>query len=224
MSTEAEKLLVKQIRQGDPQAWERLINLYEGRLLAFAVRRVRDRSAAEDIIRRRSSATGTRCRASTKRELQTYLFTIASYKVTDHLRPHRSRPAAGERRPADGRAADDRQRAASAWPVTSESSWSRRPSPRRSKQMIDQWRDKNSSAPVLELLFVKGWANQDVAKLLNERAAGGELPVRGSEEAVRTRPGRRPAGGRVPRVERGRCRGGLSDARGRVIAPSSPPD
>ena len=37
MSTEAEKLLIKQIRQGDQQAWERLINLYEGRLLAFAV-------------------------------------------------------------------------------------------------------------------------------------------------------------------------------------------
>jgi RNA polymerase sigma-70 factor, ECF subfamily len=50
MSSEAERLLIQQIRQGDPHAWERLINLYEGRLLAFAVRRVRDRAAAEDIV------------------------------------------------------------------------------------------------------------------------------------------------------------------------------
>ena len=36
------------------------------------------------------------------------------------------------------------------------------------KQMIDQWRDKGEFAriQVLELLFVKGWANKDVAKLL----------------------------------------------------------
>ncbi len=34
--------------------------------------------------------------------------------------------------------------------------------------MIDQWRDKGEFAriQVLELLFVKGWANKDVAKLL----------------------------------------------------------
>src|SRR5262249_28944943 len=50
MSTEAEKVLIKQIRRGDQTAWERLINLYEGRLMAFAVRRVRDRAAAEDIV------------------------------------------------------------------------------------------------------------------------------------------------------------------------------
>src|SRR5919206_5010326 len=87
MSTEAERLLIKQIRQGDPQAWERLINLYEGRLLAFALRRVRDRAAAEDIVQ--ESFIGflnSLPNFDDKRELQTYLFTIASHKLTDHLR------------------------------------------------------------------------------------------------------------------------------------------
>jgi RNA polymerase sigma-70 factor (ECF subfamily) len=36
------------------------------------------------------------------------------------------------------------------------------------RQMIDHWRDKGEFVriQVLELLFVKGWANKDVAKLL----------------------------------------------------------
>lgn len=36
------------------------------------------------------------------------------------------------------------------------------------RQMIDQWREKGEFAriQVLELIFVKGWANKDVAKLL----------------------------------------------------------
>src|SRR3954447_11576362 len=87
MSTEAEKLLIKQIRQGDERAWERLINLYEGRLLAFAVRRVRDRSAAEDIVQETFVGfLNSLPNFDDKRELQTYLFTIASHKLTDHLR------------------------------------------------------------------------------------------------------------------------------------------
>ena len=94
MSTEAEKLLVKQIRQGDERAWERLINLYEGRLLAFAVRRIRDRAAAEDIVQETFVGfLNSLPNFDEKRELQTYLFTIASYKVTDHLRRSGRRPA-----------------------------------------------------------------------------------------------------------------------------------
>ena len=93
MSTEAERLLVQQIRAGDPQAWERLINLYEGRLLAFAVRRVRDRAAAEDIVQETFIGfLNSLPNFDEKRELQTYLFTIASYKVTDHLRRTGRRP------------------------------------------------------------------------------------------------------------------------------------
>src|SRR5687768_18457826 len=87
MSTEAEKVLIKQIRQGDAQAWERLINLYEGRLLAFAVRRVRDRSATEDVVQETFVGfLNSLPNFDDKRELQTYLFTIASHKLTDHLR------------------------------------------------------------------------------------------------------------------------------------------
>src|SRR4051812_9399675 len=35
MPSDSDRLLIQQIRQGDPRAWETLISRYEGRLLAF---------------------------------------------------------------------------------------------------------------------------------------------------------------------------------------------
>lgn len=173
MSTEAEKLLIKQIRTGDERAWERLINLYEGRLLAFAVRRVRDRASAEDIVQDTFIGFLTSLpNFDEKRELQTYLFTIASYKITDYLRRSGRRPAqtgdeAAERMSEES---DDRQRAASSMARSRERVELESNAIARSlKQMIDQWWDKNDFVriQVLELLFVKGWANKEVAQFLN---------------------------------------------------------
>src|SRR5256885_800006 len=50
MSSEADRLLITQIRQGDPGAWETLIARYEGRPLAFVERRLHDRSTSEDVV------------------------------------------------------------------------------------------------------------------------------------------------------------------------------
>src|SRR5436309_11021874 len=87
MPSDSDRLLVQQIRQGDPRAWEHLIGRYEGRLLAFVHRRLRDRSASEDVVQ--ETFVGflhSLPNFDDNRELQTYLFTIASYKLTDHLR------------------------------------------------------------------------------------------------------------------------------------------
>src|SRR5947209_1779236 len=87
MSSETDRLLVRQIRQGDSRAWEQLIARYEGRLLAFVDRRIHDRTASEDIVQ--ESFVGflnSLPNFDENRELQTYLFTIASYKLTDYLR------------------------------------------------------------------------------------------------------------------------------------------
>src|SRR6201998_2524278 len=87
MSTESDRLLVQQIRQGDARAWEHLIARYEGRLLAFIHRRLRDRSASEDVVQETFIGfLNSLPNYDETRELQTYLFTIASYKLTDHLR------------------------------------------------------------------------------------------------------------------------------------------
>src|SRR5580658_8652011 len=87
MSSESDRILVQQIRQGDPRAWEHLIARYEGRLLAFVQRRLRDRAASEDVVQETFVGfLNSLPNFDERRELQTYLFTIASHKLTDHLR------------------------------------------------------------------------------------------------------------------------------------------
>src|SRR5438309_11978382 len=87
MASEGDRLLIQQIRQGDQRAWEDLIARYEGRLLAFVERRLRDRSASEDVVQETFIGfLNSLPNFDERRELQTYLFTIASHKLTDHLR------------------------------------------------------------------------------------------------------------------------------------------
>lgn len=173
MSTEAEKLLIKQIRNGDQRAWERLVDLYEGRLIAFAVRRVRDRSAAEDIVQEAFIGFWNSVHHfDEKRELQTYLFTITSYKITDHLRRTGRRPAQTGDEAAEqmADASDDKQRAASSLARSRERvELESNVISRGLRQMLDTWRSKGdySRIQALELIFVKGWANKEVAKFLN---------------------------------------------------------
>ena len=82
-----EKLLVDSIRAGDTNAWQQLIDRFEGRLLAFVGSRLLDRSHAEDIVQETfvgflNSLPNFDC----QRPLESYLFSIAAYKLTDHLR------------------------------------------------------------------------------------------------------------------------------------------
>src|SRR3989440_5695794 len=87
MSSETDRLLIQHIRRGDEQAWQQLIARYEGRLLAFVERRLHDRSTSEDVVQETFIGfLNSLPNYDETRELQTYLFTIASYKLTDHLR------------------------------------------------------------------------------------------------------------------------------------------
>src|SRR5712692_2531840 len=87
MSSNSDRFLIQQIRQGDQRAWQTLITRYEGRLLAFVDRRLHDRSASEDIVQETFIGfLNSLPNFDESRELQTYLFSIASHKLTDHLR------------------------------------------------------------------------------------------------------------------------------------------
>src|SRR5947199_3096327 len=87
MSSDTDRLLIQQSRQGDTRAWDDLIARYEGRLLAFVDRRLHDRAASEDVVQETFIGfLHSLPNYDDKRELQTYLFTIASHKLTDHLR------------------------------------------------------------------------------------------------------------------------------------------
>src|ERR1043165_667806 len=172
MSSESDRLLVQQIRQGDTRAWELLIARYEGRLLAFVQRRLRDRAASEDVVQ--ESFIGflnSLPNYDESRELQTYLFTIASYKLTDQLRRAGRHPM---QHVSDG-ANDilhqkvDPHKAASSVARSHERKDLESEAVARSlTTLLDQWRDQGEyvRVKVLELLLVKGWANCDVAKFL----------------------------------------------------------
>src|SRR6266446_8938729 len=87
MPSESDRLMIEQIRAGDSRAWESLIARYEGRLLAFVERRLRDRAASEDVVQETFVGfLNSLPNFDERRELQTYLFTIASHKLTDYLR------------------------------------------------------------------------------------------------------------------------------------------
>src|SRR3954454_25299359 len=87
MASDSDRLLVQQIRAGDERAWQTLISRYEGRLMAYVHRRLRDRPASEDVVQETFVGfLNSLPNFDENRELQTYLFTIASYKLTDHLR------------------------------------------------------------------------------------------------------------------------------------------
>ena len=92
-TTDAEALLVRQVRAGDAQAWRQLIERYEGRLLAFVDSRLRDRAASEDVVQETFIGFLTSLpHYDEKRDMEAYLFSIAAHKLTDHLRKQGRRP------------------------------------------------------------------------------------------------------------------------------------
>jgi|ERR1051325_1938633 RNA polymerase sigma-70 factor (ECF subfamily) len=172
MSSESDRLLVQQIRDGDPRAWEHLIARYEGRLLAFVHRRLRDRAASEDVVQ--ETFVGflhSLPNFDDSRELQTYLFTIASYKLTDHLRKSGRHPVQYvSDGPSDALHVKlDSHKAASSVARSHERKDLESDAIARSlRALLDGWRQQGEygRVKVLELLFVKGWANRDVAAFL----------------------------------------------------------
>jgi RNA polymerase sigma-70 factor (ECF subfamily) len=172
MPSESDRLLIQQIRSGDMSAWEDLIARYEGRLLAFVERRLRDRAASEDVVQETFIGfLNSLPNFDERRELQTYLFTIASHKLTDHLRRQGRHPV----RTASDSPNDilhqqfDQQPGASSMARSHERRELENDAITRCLgQMIAQWREKGDLVrlKVLELLWVKGWANRDVAAFL----------------------------------------------------------
>ena len=86
-------LLVDQIRRGKPDAWTQLIAEFEGRLLSFVESRLRRRAASEDVVQETFIGFLTSLpNYDTARPLESYLFSIAAHKLTDHLRREGRRP------------------------------------------------------------------------------------------------------------------------------------
>jgi RNA polymerase sigma-70 factor (ECF subfamily) len=174
MPSESDRLLIQQIRAGDPKAWGQLIARYEGRLLAFADRRLRDRSASEDVVQETFIGfLNSLPNFDDRRELQTYLFTIAAHKITDHLRRTGRRPVQFASDGADElleQQQDHHFRPASSHARAGERE--RLETQALTNALIALLkphleRGDYARVQVLELLFVAGWPNRLVAKHLN---------------------------------------------------------
>jgi RNA polymerase sigma-70 factor (ECF subfamily) len=168
--SQAESLLIERIRSGDADAWSDLIDRYEGRLLAFAESRVGRRSVAEDIVQEAFVGFLTSLpNYDGRRPLESYLFSICAYKLTDHLRREGRRPAL----PFSAR--DDSQ---GPWDVPAHvrgASSIARSGERRDLEekaiveaiasQVDHLRKRGdwTKLKCVELLFLGGWANKDVA-------------------------------------------------------------
>ncbi|HBE66629.1 MAG TPA: RNA polymerase subunit sigma-70 [Planctomycetaceae bacterium] len=175
-SSAADQLLVEQISQGDDSAWETLIGRYEGRLLAFVESRLRNRSTSEDIVQETFVGfLNSLPNYDRRRPLESYLFSICAYKLTDHLRREGRRPAISLNQSAsDG--------SSSPWQIVSggvrgASSIARSGERKKLEEdaivealrsQVDKWKAKGDWTKLMciEMLFVLGASNKDTAAQL----------------------------------------------------------
>jgi RNA polymerase sigma-70 factor, ECF subfamily len=166
-------LLVEQIRNGKPEAWNALIGQYEGRLLSFVESRLRRRAASEDVVQETFIGFLTSLpNYDTRRPLESYLFSIAAHKLTDYLRREGRRPALplsstansggdwdlpGRARPASSIARSGERRGLEEEAIA-----------QGIAEQIAHWREKGDWQKIMcmELLFTRGTANKDAATML----------------------------------------------------------
>ncbi|WP_146390519.1 RNA polymerase sigma factor [Allorhodopirellula solitaria] len=174
----AEAALIDAIQAGDESAWRSLIDQYEGRLLAYVLRRLNDRSVSEDIVQ--ETLVGflvSLPNYDRRRRLENYLFSICGYKLTDHLRKTGRRPtlplygrgggtgSGGSELPIPGRARGASSIARSAERMELE----QRVVSAAIADQIDHWRESGNYTKLqaIELLFVAGRGNSEVAERLD---------------------------------------------------------
>ena len=172
-STEIDRQLIERIRSGDADAWTELIGRYEGRLLAFVDSRLSNRSASEDIVQEAFVGfLNSLPNYDGRRALESYLFSICAYKLTDHLRREGRRPAIPLSSGSDS---------SGQWLLTGNarpaSSIARSVERKRMEEdaiveaiaeQVEKWQDKSdwTKLKCIELLIVRGCANKSVAQTL----------------------------------------------------------
>ncbi|MGD9720705.1 MAG: RNA polymerase sigma factor [Pirellulales bacterium] len=168
----SDQLLVGRIRGGEPEAWNELIARFEGRLLAFVEGRLGRRTAGEDVVQETFLGFLTSLpNFEDSRPLESYLFSIAAHKLTDHLRREGRRPTLPM---AVGSSSSQWEPPDSARPVSSVMRSGERKHLEEGAivaalvEQIERLRSRGEwqKLACLELLFVRGCPNRDVAARL----------------------------------------------------------
>ena len=172
-----QQCLVDAIRAGDESAWQTVIDRYEGRLLAYVQRRLKDRNTSEDIVQ--ETFVGfliSLPNYDARRRLESYLFSICSYKLTDHLRASGRRPVL----PLVGRG-DAMEGSVGSIPIPGRgrvASSIARSAERQNleqevvadaiREQIERWRETENLVKLkaIEMIFVAGIGNVEVSERL----------------------------------------------------------
>lgn len=169
----ADKALIARIRSGDEAAWQECIDRFEGRLMAFALSRLGNRATAEDVVQETFVGFLTSLpNYDDDTPIENFLFAIAAHKLTDVLRREGRRPtlplmAESSSRP--GQEPAGRSRVASSLARSRERKSGEEAVVADCLQgLIEQWFQKGEweRLKCIELLFVQGRANKDVASRL----------------------------------------------------------
>jgi RNA polymerase sigma-70 factor, ECF subfamily len=182
--TEAEKYLLEQIRRGDSEAWEQLVQRYQGRLVAFARSRHLPDADAEDLVQETfvhflRGLPAFRAEAS----VETYLFVILRRRVVEHFRGRRLNACSlQDAPPGAGRDPDAREAGSSALLPGSEptASWYARRDEARDaarsalsaalRGLLDGMKEPRSAQPdfrdlqIVEMLFYAQQRNKNIAR------------------------------------------------------------
>ena len=171
---ETERLMLAQIRRGDAGAWDQLIALFEGRLLAFVDSRLRNRAASEDVVQ--EAFMGFLISLPNYDEttpLESWLFSITAHKLTDYLRREGRRPTIALFVPDSS--AGTAEPAVSARRASSMMQSAERRTGEQNvigdclRGLVLSWMQNGEFERLqcVELLFVLGWSNKAVAERLD---------------------------------------------------------
>jgi len=166
--------LIARVKAGDPQAWRRLIEQFEGRLVAYVNSRIQDRSSSEDIVQDAFIGfLNSLPNYDEQRSLESYLFSICAYKLTDHLRREGRRPSLQLRHLSSNETPEN------SWIGTGRVASSIARSAEQKKieeqvirqaicEQVDHWKTTKqwTKLKAIELTYVAGLGNQEVASLL----------------------------------------------------------
>ncbi|MBX7073069.1 MAG: RNA polymerase sigma factor [Pirellulales bacterium] len=171
--TQFDRLLIDRVRRGEDSAWGELIERFEGRLLAFVESRLRSRATSEDVVQETFIGFLTSLpNYDGGRPLESYLFSIAAHKLTDHLRREGRRPtipltadstsASAWELPGGGRGASSIMRSGERRQIEEQALVA------ALADQIERWRERGDWEKIkcAELLFVRGLANKEVALAL----------------------------------------------------------
>ena len=174
----AEVFLVEQIQNGDEDAWLRVIDKYQGRLAAFARRKVGDDAAADDIVQEAFiGLLRSISRFDRARSLETYLFSITHHKIVDYLKARGREPAGASMDLLEDREASEVDGPSTVLIAGEKAAREEYVLVQVVTSFIASLKDERrfTELKVVELLFCLGLRNKEAARIvgLNEKSVAG---------------------------------------------------